>query len=68
MFCQMLFCQPCLTRSENYKLIRQMNNFNEAYHTQDSLLMYESDGLETKIENDAKKTDVNEKLAGVSTS
>lgn len=44
-----------------------MNNFNEAYHTQDSLLMYESDGLETKIENNAKKTDVNEKLAAVST-
>lgn len=32
-----------------------MNNFNEAYHTQDSLLMYESDGLETKIENNAKR-------------
>lgn len=45
-----------------------MNNFNEAYHSQDSLWMYESDGLETKIENDAIKTDVNEKLAGVSTS
>ena len=44
-----------------------MNNFNEADHTQDSLLLYESDGLETKIDNNAKKTDVNEKLAGVST-
>lgn len=44
-----------------------MNNFNEAYHTQDSLLMYESDGLGTKIENNTKKTDVNEKLTRVST-
>ena len=33
-----------------------MNTFNEAYsHTQDSLLMYESFGLEIKIKNNAKK-------------
>lgn len=33
-----------------------MNTFNEAYsRTQDSLLMYESFGLEIKIKNNAKK-------------
>ena len=41
-----------------------MNNFNQAYHTQDSLLMYESDGLETQIENNAKKNWCKWKIGG----
>ena len=42
-------CQSSLERSAG-KLYYQ-NNFNEAYQTQDSLLMYESDGLKVKIKN-----------------
>ena len=49
MFSKIFSCQSSLERSTG-KLYYQ-NNFNEAYQTQDSLLMYESDGLKVKIKN-----------------
>ena len=49
MFSKIFSRQSRLERSAG-KLYYQ-NNFNGAYQTQDSLLMYESDGLKVKIKN-----------------
>ena len=46
MFSKIFSCQSSLEWSDNY--IIRIYNFNEAYQIQDSLLMYESDGLKVK--------------------